>query len=318
MIGLTSIAHALPEAVVESTTTAAEHDFDPAFIRDKLGIERRHIAGPEDTTATLAAQACDAVLEQSDTAAKDIEALIIVTQTPDYVLPHTSALVQDSVGLPNTVAAFDISLGCSGFVYGLSVAQAFMTANGFSKGLLVTSETYSRLIAPDDRATAPLFGDGATATLLDDAPLYTLGKTTFGTDGGRHDALIARGTGCKPGERESLYMDGRGIFNFMMGEMPGDIERCLAANGLEKDAIDCWVFHQASKYMLRMLSRRVGISAERVVIDLEDVGNTTSSTVPLALERNVLNQEPLPEHVFISGFGVGLSWSSGVLTRAPS
>lgn len=316
MIGLKAIAHCLPEQSVSSDETAAAHDFDPAFIRDKLGITSRRLAGEGETSGTLAIGAGSEVLKQTGTAPDEIEALILVTQTPDYTLPHTSALVQDGLGLPTTTAAFDISLGCSGFVYGLSAAKGFMAANGLTKGLLITTETYSRLIAPDDRATAPLFGDGAAAALLDDQPLYAIGRTTFGTDGGRHEALIARGTGCRPGEREPLYMDGRGIFNFMMGEMPADIDRCLAMNETAKDEVGAWVFHQASKYMLQMLSRRAGIPADRVIIDLADIGNTTSSTVPIALERQVLNRDPLPEKVFLSGFGVGLSWSSTVLTRA--
>lgn len=315
-IGLTAIAHSLPARTVESAEIAAKHGFDPAFIAEKLGISARRVAGEGETTATLAADAVHRVLEASETDPAAVEALILVTQTPDYMLPHSAALVQAAAGLPQSVAAFDVSLGCSGFVYGLNIARGFMAANGFTTGLLVTAETYSRLMAEDDRATQPLFGDGAAAALLTADPLYRLGAATYGTDGARAEALIAHGTGAKPEDRRPLFMDGRAIFTFMMSEIPKDVDRCLEANGIEKDAVDCWVFHQASRYMLDSLAKRLGVLADKVVVDIEDIGNTTSSSIPFALERRVFNRTPPPKTVFLSGFGVGLSWASTVLTRA--
>ena len=191
-----------------------------------------------------------------------------------------------------------------------------MQQQGMRTGLLVTSETYSRLMAPDDRSTAPLFGDGAAATLLTARdPIYTSGQFTFGTNGAEHHALIAKGTGTRPGPREHLYMDGRGIFSFMMSEIPDDIEKCLAANKLAIDDIDLWVFHQASKYMLDVLAKKMHLPTDKVVVEMADIGNTTSSTIPIALERQVLSGNSNPKRVLISGFGVGLSWASTVLTR---
>lgn len=315
-IGLSHIAHALPRRIVSSGEIAAAHGFEEAFISDKLGIASRHIAAEDETVSSLAIEAGRKVLAKAGIEPEQIDILILVTQTPDYTLPHTSALVQDGLGLPKTTAAFDISLGCSGFVYGLSVAQSMLAQQEQKTALLITSETYSKLMDPDDRSTAPLFGDGAAATIVTaNAPLYRPGKFTFGTDGGRHEALIARGTGYRSGEREPLFMNGRGIFTFMMSEIPADIDLCLERNGLEKGDIDTWVFHQASQYMIEMLSKRLGIPRESAVIDLADTGNTTSSTIPIALERCVLNRHEPPKHVFISGFGVGLSWASTVLSR---
>lgn len=315
-IGLSHIAHALPLQTVSSKEIAETHGFEETFITDKLGIASRHIASGDETVSSLAIEAGQKVLAKAGIAPEQIDLLILVTQTPDYTLPHTSALVQHALGLPKTTAAFDISLGCSGFVYGLSVAQSMLAQQGMKTALLITSETYSKIMAPDDRSTAPLFGDGAAATIVTaDTPLYQPGKFTFGTDGGRHEALIARGTGYRSGDREPLFMNGRGIFTFMMNEIPADIDRCLERNGLEKKDIDTWVFHQASQYMIEMLAKRLGIAKESAIVDLADTGNTTSSTIPIALERCVLPRNEPPKHVFISGFGVGLSWASTVLSR---
>ncbi len=315
-LGIAAIRHALPAVVEDNVDLVARHGFDRGFIEQKLGIATRHKAGAGETTASLAADAGRAVLAETATDPAAVDVLIVVTQTPDYLLPHVSALVHGELGLAPGVAAFDVSLGCSGFVYGLGLILPVMQANGWRTGLLITSETYSRLISPADRATAPLFGDGAAATLISAAPRYRVGKAVYGTDGASHQALIARGSGTAPGAREPLYMDGRAIFNFMMKEVPKSIDACLAANGLGRDDIGLWVFHQASGYMLKMLGRQLGIPADRLVIDLEDVGNTVSSTIPLALERAVLTREPAPSRVLVSGFGVGLSWASAVLTAA--
>lgn len=315
-IGIAGIASYLPEGVSDNAALVAEHGFDADFISDKLGIETRHHAGPNETTADLATRAGEAMLAKAGLQASDIDLLVVVTQTPDYLLPHTSALVHERLGAPTRTAAFDINLGCSGFVYALAAAAPMMAAQGMETGLLITAETYSKLISPEDRATAPLFGDGAAATLLTRDPVYHLGRTTFGTDGARHRALIAEGSGTRDEPRAPLFMDGRAIFSFMMTEAPKDVAACLEANGIAADDVERWVFHQASAYMLQSLAKRLGIADERLVIEMADCGNTTSSTIPIALERQVLAASPRPRRVLLSGFGVGLSWASTVLTAA--
>ena len=313
-IGLQDIAYHLPADRQDNAAICAAHDFDEAFIAGKLGIGARYIAGPEESTADLATAAVRALFESGAAAPDQIGLLMVVTQTPDYCLPHTSALVHANLGLPKSVAAFDVNLGCSGFVYGLSAAQGFMAANDIEYGLLVTAEEYSKVMDPADRNTAPLFGDGAAAALLSRSPRYAIGRTTFGTDGSRHEALIVPGSGTHAGAAAPLAMEGRAIFNFMMSEVPGDVSACLGANGLDADDIDAWVFHQASKFMLQSVAKRIGIPQDKLVLDLEDGGNTTSSTIPIALARQVFKRDAPPRRVFLSGFGVGLSWASTVLT----
>ena len=313
-IGIQDIAFYLPADRQENEAICAAHGFDEAFITEKLGIRARHIAGQDESTSDLATAAVRTLIDASGIEADQIGLLVIVTQTPDYCLPHTSALVHGELGLSKSVPAFDINLGCSGFVYGLSTAIGFMEANGIDFGILVTAEEYSKVLDPSDRATAPLFGDAAAATLLSRTPRYTAGRTTFGTDGSRHEALIVRGSGTRAGELSALEMEGRAIFNFMMSEVPADVATCLKKNDIESDDIDAWVFHQASKFMLQSVAKRLGIPHEKLVLDLEEGGNTTSSTIPIALARKVLPAKTPPRRIFVSGFGVGLSWASTVLT----
>lgn len=313
-LGIEAISHYLPGPPVDNQNVIAEHDFDEAFIRDKLGIQSRYFAADDEFASDLAVTACEKLLAATGIDPNAIGLLVVVTQTPDYCLPQVSALVQDRIGFPQTCAAFDINLGCSGYVYGLSTALAMMEAQGIAQGVLVTTETYSKLVSPADRATAPLFGDAATATLLGGNPKYTIGRADFGTDGSRHHTLIARGSGVRRDTEEPLFMDGQAIFNMVIGEIPKSVARCLDLNALSADDIDLWVFHQANQFMLRSLAKRLKIPAEKLMIDMSDTGNTTASTIPIALERQVFAGGSLPARLFLSGFGVGLSWASTVLT----
>ncbi|MGH6953074.1 MAG: 3-oxoacyl-ACP synthase III family protein, partial [Alphaproteobacteria bacterium] len=309
-IGIRDIAHYVPERVVGSAEIAAKHGFDERFIREKLGIHERRVARPDESTADLCVEAAEAVLARARIEPESVDLLVVVTQTPDYILPHTSALVHQRLGLRKSSAAFDISLGCSGFVYGLAAVVPLMEAHGMKTGLLIAADEYSKVMDPNDRATAPLFGDAAAATLIGERPRYVAGKYSFGSDGSRHEALIIHGSGIKAEPRGYLQMNGRAVFNFMINEVPADVTACLELNGLSTEDIDCWVFHQANKYMLESLAERIGIPANRLVIDNADIGNTTAASIPIALERRVLSDFSSPKRVLISGFGVGLSWAS--------
>lgn len=313
-LGIKAIRTYLPAQVIGNEEVLTAHSFDEGFIRDKLGVARRHIAAADEYVSDLATGAARRLLEETGTDPASIGLLIVVTQTPDYCLPHVSAIVQGRLGLPSTTLALDVNLGCSGYVYGLSTALALMAANGIQAGILVTAETYSKLISPTDRSTAPLFGDGATATLLGCDPLYVPGAFAFGTDGTRHRALIAKGSAVRRDASEPLFMDGREIFTFVMGQLPTHVADCLARNNLTKEEVDAWVLHQASRHMLQTVAPRLGLNPDQLLVELADTGNTTSSTIPIVLERRVLPARPLPRRVLLAGFGVGLSWASTVLT----
>jgi len=312
--GLTGIRHALPSAYVPSSQVSQNHQFDLEFVRGKLGIEGRYVLGPGETVSSLAANAVNKVLQDFEINPHDVGLLIVVTQTADYRIPHVSAMVQALCDISQDAVVMDINLGCSGYVIGLETAVSLMQSTRFNFGILVTVDAYSTIVDPLDRNTAPLFGDAATASLLSWKPRYTIGICDHGSDGLRYESLIARGSGSTAGGApDPLYMDARGIFNFALQKVPSSVQRCLEVNKVEPEDIDLYVFHQANAFMLQALANRMGIPPEKVVMSMSDVGNTTSSSIPLALEREVLVKASDPTPVLISGFGVGLSWASTIL-----
>jgi 3-oxoacyl-[acyl-carrier-protein] synthase-3 len=316
--GIGHITYVFPEDVLDNDQLRQRFEFKPDFLEVKLGIDRRYRARWGEATSDLCAAAVGKLLAESGESPAAIDALIVVTLNPDYIMPHTAALVQEKCGLPKRVASFDVALGCSGYVYGLSLADSMMRADGFSRVVLVTAVNFSRITDPESRATVPIFGDAATATLLTtDNPRYFLGRCTYGTDGSLAEAIIVRGSGTAGDGDGKLEMDGRGVFNFMMREVPPDVERCLELNGLVKDDVALWVFHQASNYMVENLADRLRIPRERVILDLQDGGNTSSCTIPVTLRRRVLDRRDLPEIIGLSGFGVGASWASSFLFKNP-
>jgi 3-oxoacyl-[acyl-carrier-protein] synthase-3 len=214
-------------------------------------------------------------------------------------------MVHGKLGLPEGCAAFDVSLGCSGYVYGLSIIQGFLQSNGYTRGVLVTSDPYSKIVDRADKNTALLFGDAATATLVGPNPVFRAGPFSLGTHGALHEALICRGG--------VLSMNGREIFNFTATAVPKDLEKLLAAAHIAKESVDCFLFHQGSKYIVETIARRARIPLEKVRLGMETTGNTVSSSIPLLLEREVADDSV--STIVLSGFGVGLSWGSCVLQR---
>lgn len=313
-IGIEEIAVALPTVAVDNRAIVEKHGFDAKFIEKKLGIGSRWRLSEDDSVSAMAGRAVDALFDSSETSRDAVELIVVVTQTPDYCMPGVATLIQHASGLPRTAAAFDVGLGCSGYVYGLAIARGMMMAEGFSTGVLVTADAYSRIMTDDDRATSPLFGDAASATLLSRSPRYHLSRGVFGSDGAGATSLIARGTGSKVEAREPLFMNGRAIYEFMMTEAPASVMALLEQEEMTLDDVDAFVFHQASRFMLESLAKSLKIQPERLVVEMSDVGNTTSSSIPIALKRRIIDAAPTPPRVLLSGFGVGLSWASVLLS----
>jgi 3-oxoacyl-[acyl-carrier-protein] synthase-3 len=316
--GIAQIATYLPEAVVNNDELVARFGFDRAFLDDKVGIRQRHIAAADEAVSDLALKAAEALLSRSALARERIELVVLCTQNPDYKLPTTANIIQDRLGLPQTVAAFDINQGCSGYVYGLAVTRAMMMAHGFAAALLLTADGYSKVMEPGDRGTVPLFGDGAAATLLTAEGPGKLGSFTFGSDGSGAEDLIVRGGGSRHPDMPTtgpgaLYMNGRAILKFMIRRVPADIDKCLAANGLTRAEVDFFVLHQASGHMVRSLIREMGLPEEKVPVEIADCANTVSSTLPIVLERLGGPAALAGKTVLLCGFGVGLSWGSTVV-----
>jgi 3-oxoacyl-[acyl-carrier-protein] synthase-3 len=244
--------------------------------------------------------------EKSGLDKNQVRCIIVVTQNPDGDgLPHTSAIVHKKLELGPDCAAFDISLGCSGFVYGLSVIESFMAANRMTCGLLFTCDPYSKIINPEDKNTSLLFGDAATVTLVNDKPRLRSIDFAFGTKGSEGEALVST--------KGVLSMDGRAVFNFSATEVPVQIRKLLEENALGIEDIDIFLLHQGSKYIIDTIARRLGLGAEKVPSNLKNMGNTVSSSIPMLLNQYL--HEGNVRTILLSGFGVGLSWASSLLKR---
>lgn len=312
MSAIRAIGTYLPERVLGNDELIERFEWDRAFLEEKLGIFERRIAAEGEGAADMAVAAAEDLFAKCPDLRRDeVQLLILVTQNPDYGLPHTSALVQDRLGLATTTACFDIGLGCSGFVYGLAVVRGMLETLGLDNALLVTSDPYSKVIDPADRGTSPLFGDGAAATWITrEGAGGQIGEIVFGTDGSGARNLIvepdAEGTRC-------LSMAGRAIFEFMLTTVPDDIARACAANSIEQGDIELYLLHQASNHMLSQLVRRTGIDPERVPIRIGRTGNLVSSSIPFLIADLAREGGLAGKTALLSGFGVGLSWATGVV-----
>ena len=307
-VGIEAIEYYLPERFMTSGELASNFGFDLQFVEEKIGVKRIYIAGENEMTSDMAVAAIEKLFKKRPDIKEKINVIAVCTQTPDYQLPHTSAVVHKKLGLGQDVACFDIGLGCSGFVYGLSVVKAFIEENEIEYGLLVTAETYSKIIDEKDKNTKPLFSDAAAATLIGREPYLTPLKFTFGTNGNGYDSLILR-------NQDYLFMDGRGIFEFVATIVPEDLKRCLEINKLVINEIDYFVFHQASSFMINTLSKKLGVSNDKRIIKCIDrFGNTVSSSIPIAITTIFDNCMSKNLKILISGFGVGLSWASTILS----
>lgn len=314
-MGIESIAFWLPENEVDNVAVGGVHGFSEEFIVNKLGIRSRRQLNLDLAVSDMAAEAVKKLLFESTVRADDIQLLVLVTQTGDFSLPHTSAIVQHKAGIPESAFVFDVSLGCSGFVMGLDIALATMQRLQLDTGILVTADAYTRIINPNNRATSPLFGDAAAATLLTRNPKWVMGRSAYGSKGEGYEKLIVRGSGSAPGLAEPLFMDGRGILEFTRKSVPASVKDALQKNAVDMSVVDSFVFHQANAFVLNTLTQDLGLDPRKVACSFSDIGNTTSSSIPIALRRVIFEGPSSLKTVLISGFGVGLSWSSSLLFR---
>lgn len=326
-------AFALPNEILDNNALETLYN-DPKWSASKIyrktGIRSRPVV-KDEFVSDLAVGAAERLFEEHGIDRSTIDFLLLCTQSPDYFLPTTACLVQDRLGLPVTTGALDFNLGCSGFVYGLALAQGLLIAGTASKVLLIMSETYTRHIHPLDKSVRTIFGDAATATLLDADDLPRIGKFVLGTDGsGAPNLIVPAGGMAHPRSEETakeetdeagnvrsmdhIYMNGPEIFSFTLRAVPDLVRRTLEKNELSDDEIDLYVFHQANRFILENLRDRLEIPEERFYIDVEETGNTVCATIPIAL-RNALDKGVIREgsKVLLAGFGVGYSYGATVL-----
>ncbi|WP_323011591.1 ketoacyl-ACP synthase III [Castellaniella sp.] len=307
MIKIKSIASYVPESSINNIDQAVGFGETEDFIRNKIGaLHLPRMTAGEDAS-DLAVSAFQNLLDKNpDLNQENIDVVVVVTQNPDGEgLPHTSAIVQRKLQLPVSVAAFDISLGCSGYVYGLFALKGFLESSGLKNGVLLTADPYSKIVDLKDKATSLLFGDAATATWLGSGPGWGLGPVCYGTDGSGSEYLKKEGG--------VLHMNGRQVFNFAFSQIADNIKKLLEREGLKYEDIDLYCLHQGSNAIVDAIARNFGEHKERFVKDMEATGNTVSSSIPLLLENRLLEKEV--NRILISGFGVGLSWATAIINR---
>jgi 3-oxoacyl-[acyl-carrier-protein] synthase III len=316
------IAVHLPERVETNAQLKAEFPgWDMDLIFEKTGIASRHIAAPGECASDLAVAAAQRLFHDYDIDPHSIDFVLLCTQTPDYPLPTTACLLQSRLNLKTSVGALDFNLGCSGYVYGLSLADGLIRSGAARRVLLLTAETYSKYIHSADRSLRTIFGDGAAATLVEAADEPSLWAFQFGTDGTGADTLLVTKGGARPEEdaikprhrqrwESALYMDGPSLINFTVAAIPQLVASILAAAKMTDKDVDLYLFHQATLKMLDQLRERMSVNRERFPIVLEDVGNTVSSTIPILMDT--LRRDGRLKRGMRSmlvGFGVGWSWA---------
>lgn len=275
-------------------------------ILSKTGIESRHVANDAETALDLAEAAAAKLLQSGCVTPTEVDFLLLCTQSSLYRLPSSACLLQARLGMSTTSGAVSFDHGCSGFIYGLSLAKGLIAGGMAKKVLLVTAETYTKYIAPDDKSTKSIFGDGAAAVLIDEVMATKIGAFSFGTDGTGAEKLIVRDG--------KLFMDGPEIFNFTLDIVPKTMDDVLQKNGLSHDDIDLYVFHQANKFMLDTIRKVNWLPRDKFYVNLETTGNTVSSTIPIALKQlDDAGKLQSGMNIMLMGFGVGLSWGATVI-----
>jgi 3-oxoacyl-[acyl-carrier-protein] synthase-3 len=328
---IADIAVYLPKKILGNSELASLYpDWPASKIFEKTGIKERHIAAEGETASDMAYEAAKNLFLQGIVEAKDVDFIILCTQAPDYILPTSACILQNRLGVKKSSGALDINLGCSGFVYGLSLAKGLIETGAASCVLLLTSDTYSKYINPLDKSVRTLFGDGAAATVIlaGEDINQSIGPFIFGTDGdGAKNLIIESGMSRLPRtaataieitdnsgnvrSQDELYMNGAEVMTFSLREVPKAIDALLEKAGQEKKDIDFFVLHQANKFMLDALRKKMKIDESKVPIVVEGCGNTVASTIPIALFA-LKDQGKIEkgQKLVLAGFGVGYSWAT--------
>ena len=338
-VRLAGLASAVPSRVISAVEAGRQAEGitedEVLKVAAATGVQRRHVGPDSICTSDLCCAAADRLLSDLAWDRDSVDALIFVSQTPDYDLPATSCFLQTRLGLSKHCAAFDVNLGCSGYVYGLWMAAHLLAAGSTKRVFLLAGETASRNLSPHDRSVFFLFGDAGTATALEKDEAAGPMTFLFGTDGTGKDHLIVPGGGMRSPLTEAslkrsvrpdgvlrndqeLYMNGAELFAFTIREVPPLVKNTLAASGWSVDHADAFVFHQANLFILHHLAKRVQIPDAKLLLSLEEFGNTSSASIPLTMTHRLssrLQEEAL--RLVLVGFGVGYSWASLAVSCGP-
>jgi 3-oxoacyl-[acyl-carrier-protein] synthase III len=317
-VKIVGIGHYVPERVVDNFELEKWFDTSDEWITTRTGMKRRHWASENEATSDLALAAARKALADAKLEPSDIDAYIVCTVYPDYLFPATACIVASKLGAPNK-AAFDMEIACSGFIYGLTVASSLVRSGVFKRILLVGAETLSKLVNREDRGTAILFGDGAGAVVLEASQEDSFLASELGADGSKPELLLVEAGGSRhqidaealAHREDRIHMEGREVFKFAVNKMVESTEAALAKAGLTKADVDVLIPHQANKRIIDAAMKYLELPPEKCVINIEEYGNTSAASIPIALSEAVADgRVKRGDTVVFVGFGGGLSWGA--------
>ena len=331
-VGITALAAAVPHTVIDNLKYTEYFPEDQVReVVEKVGIYQRRFADDKTCSSDLCFAAAEKLIADNNIDKSEIDLLIFISQTPDYRMPATSVLLQDRLGLPNSTIAFDINLGCSAFIYGLTVAFSMMKNTGLRKALVLDGETRSKVYSPKDRRSAFLFGDGGVAALIERDEKFGDSYFSLNSDGSRGDLIKINGGGYRnPSSIETLrervvdeygnirsdeqgYMQGGDVFNFVIREIPKDLKNLIAFSGEDVQSLDYYVFHQANNFINSYLAKNLKLDTAKIPSTIDKYGNTSSVSVPLTIVDQLKDRLSGDKKLFLSAFGVGMTWANAIV-----
>lgn len=331
-VGITGMAAAVPANVINNYEMDLYFNKDDIRgIIDKIGVKERRFADSETCSSDLCYAAAEKLLEDMNIDRSRIDLLLFISQTPDFRMPATSVILQNRLGLSTSVMTLDINLGCSAFLYGLTVAYSMITSGTVKKALILDGETRSKVYSLKDRKTGFLFGDGGVAALVESDEKFGASWFSLNSDGSRESLIkIPAGGYRKMSSVESLtekivdeygnirseeqgYMEGADVFNFVIREVPRDFNRLIEYSDIDVSSIDYYVFHQANSYINGFLAKKLKLPEDKLPSTIHKFGNTSSVSIPLTIVSELKNKLSERKRILMSGFGVGLTWGTAVV-----
>ncbi|MBP2623623.1 beta-ketoacyl-ACP synthase III [Streptococcus oricebi] len=318
---ISQVAHYAPQQRVTNDDLAQLMETSDEWISSRTGIKNRHISQTE-STSDLASRVAESLLIKANLSADQIDFIIVATVTPDSMMPSTAAAVQAKIGAKKAFA-FDLTAACSGFIFALSTGEKLIASGRYQKGLIIGSETLSKVVDWSDRRTAVLFGDGAGGVLLEASSTQHFLAEEQGTDGSRGQYLMSGVTGLsspfseKEEDQKCLTMDGRTIFDFAIRDVAKSIKETIAKSPVEVEDLDFLLLHQANVRILDKMAKKIGVEREKLPANMMEYGNTSAASIPILLsecvERNLIRLDG-SQKILLSGFGGGLTWGTLIVT----
>lgn len=334
-IGISAMAAAVPSRIIDNLKYTEFFPEDQVKeVVEKVGIYERRFADENTCSSDLCFAAAQKLIIDNNIDRSEIDLLVFVSQTPDYRMPATSITLQHRLGLGNHCVAFDVNLGCSAFIYGMSVVYSMMSTGSIRKALILDGETRSKVYGPRDRRSAFIFGDAGVAALIERDEKFGETTLSLNSDGSRADLIMIKAGGYRHMSTpetlkekvvdeygnmrsdEQGYMRGGDVFNFVIREIPRDIKKTMSEAGVTNDDIDYFCFHQANNFINAYIAKKMKLESEKIPHTIEKFGNTSSVSVPLTIVSELKDKLAGKKTLMMSAFGVGMTWATGIVSFA--